>query len=129
MRVITRHSKLLYFLKHLPRWQFLSLSAIVATEATVRGTGSSCPDGTKKPARGERSARSLGRLRNEGEPRGRDVLTLAEAVAYSREEQERSPVMIRPGVLKSIEPCGANVEPAGTGAHGPHWRRNGAPLE
>ncbi len=40
MRVITRHSKLLYFLKHLPRWQFLSLSAIVAIEAAVRGIGS-----------------------------------------------------------------------------------------
>ena len=59
MRVITRHSKLLYFLKHLPRWQFLSLSAIVATEAAVRGIGSRLLGGVKKSARGERLARSL----------------------------------------------------------------------
>ena len=37
MRVITRHSKLLYFLKHLPRWQFRTLSAIVRLEAAIRG--------------------------------------------------------------------------------------------
>ena len=37
MRVITRHSKLLYFLKHLPRWQFESLAAIVSVEAAIRG--------------------------------------------------------------------------------------------
>jgi len=37
MRVITRHSKLLYFRKHLPRWQFQSLARIVAGEARLRG--------------------------------------------------------------------------------------------
>lgn len=37
LRVITRHSKLLYFRKHLPRWQFLSLCGLVALEARVRG--------------------------------------------------------------------------------------------
>ena len=37
MRVITRHSKLLYFRKHLPRWQFLGLSWIVRLEAAVPG--------------------------------------------------------------------------------------------
>ena len=37
MRVITRHSKLLYFLKHLPRWQFESLAAIVSAEAVIKG--------------------------------------------------------------------------------------------
>ena len=37
MRVITRHSKLLYFHKHLPRWQFRTLVAIVRGEALVRG--------------------------------------------------------------------------------------------
>ena len=36
MRVITRHSKLLYFLKHLPRWQFLGLCGIVRIEAAIR---------------------------------------------------------------------------------------------
>jgi hypothetical protein len=37
MRVITRHSKLLYFQKHLPHWQFLGLHAIVSIEAKLRG--------------------------------------------------------------------------------------------
>lgn len=37
MRVITRHSKLLYFRKHLPRWEFLSLCRLVSAEARVRG--------------------------------------------------------------------------------------------
>ena len=37
MRVITRHSKLLYFRKHLPRWQFLGLCAVVAAESRVLG--------------------------------------------------------------------------------------------
>ena len=37
MRVITRHSKLLYFRKHLPRWQFRTMAAIVRVEAAVRG--------------------------------------------------------------------------------------------
>ena len=36
MRVITRHSKLLYFRKHLPRWQFLALCMVVATESRLR---------------------------------------------------------------------------------------------
>ena len=56
MRVITRHSKLLYFLKHLPRWQFWSLSAIVAIEAAIKGSGRGCWDGRTMSARGERSA-------------------------------------------------------------------------
>lgn len=37
LRIITRHSKLLYFRKHLPKWQFLCLSRIVWTEGLVRG--------------------------------------------------------------------------------------------
>ena len=37
MRVITRHSKLLYFLKHLPRRQFEGLAAIVSVEAAIKG--------------------------------------------------------------------------------------------
>lgn len=36
MRVITRHSKLLYFRKHLPRWQFEGLAGIVWVEALLR---------------------------------------------------------------------------------------------
>jgi len=37
MRVITRHSKLLYFRKHLPRWQFLGLAGLVVAEAGFQG--------------------------------------------------------------------------------------------
>lgn len=37
LRYVTRHSKLLYFRKHLPRWQFLGLSWAVAAEAWARG--------------------------------------------------------------------------------------------
>jgi GT2 family glycosyltransferase len=37
LRVITRASQLLYFRKHLPRRQFLGLSAVVAAEARMRG--------------------------------------------------------------------------------------------
>lgn len=36
LRVITRHSKLLYFRKHLPRWQFLGLCLVVAWEARLK---------------------------------------------------------------------------------------------
>ena len=37
LRYVTRHSKLLYFRKHLPRWQFLGLSWAVGVEARLRG--------------------------------------------------------------------------------------------
>lgn len=37
LRVITRHSKLLYFRKFLPAWEFHALSRIVEAEAVVRG--------------------------------------------------------------------------------------------
>lgn len=36
LRVITRASLLLYFRKHLPRWQFLALTAVVGLESRVR---------------------------------------------------------------------------------------------
>jgi GT2 family glycosyltransferase len=81
MRVITRHSKLLYFRKHLPRWQFLNLSAIVAIEAAIRGLWSKV---LRRPEEA-RAWRVIGdvvrRMRQGAEPRGRDVLTLAESVA------------------------------------------------
>jgi GT2 family glycosyltransferase len=38
LRVITRHSKLLYFRKHRPHWEFLALSWIVTAESAVRGS-------------------------------------------------------------------------------------------
>jgi N-acetylglucosaminyl-diphospho-decaprenol L-rhamnosyltransferase len=98
MRVITRHSKLLYFLKHLPRWQFLSLSAIVAIESAIRGTWSRL---WRRPQE-VRAWRTIGdvarRLRNGAELRGRDVLTLAESVARPEEDRGRAPLAQRPKI-------------------------------
>ncbi|QDV36748.1 glycosyltransferase family 2 protein [Tautonia plasticadhaerens] len=37
LRVVTRHSKLLYFLKHRPRWEFEVLARVVSAEAWIRG--------------------------------------------------------------------------------------------
>ena len=67
MRVITRHSKLLYFRKHLPRWQFLGLCAVVAAEARVLG---GVGDG---PGRAEeaRSWRTIARVARALRARGR----------------------------------------------------------
>lgn len=36
LRVVTRHSKLLYFLKFRPRWEFLALARIISVEARLR---------------------------------------------------------------------------------------------
>jgi N-acetylglucosaminyl-diphospho-decaprenol L-rhamnosyltransferase len=114
MRVITRHSKLLYFLKHLPRWQFLSLSAIVTIEAAIRGAWS----GLWRRPEDVRAWHTIGelacRLRNEAEPRGRDVLTLAESVAYSGRDLERSEPMPRPGDLKAKGASSESVQLAQT---------------
>ncbi len=80
MRVITRHSKLLYFLKHLPRRQFESLAAIVSLEAAIKGCWSRL---VRDPA----EARSWGviaeitrAMRAGRGPTGRRVLELAQSV-------------------------------------------------
>ena len=79
MRVITRHSKLLYFRKHLPAWQFHGLSWIMRTEAAVRGLGSRIL-GHASERRVWRTIRELTDRLNNGEVvRGRQVLMLAEA--------------------------------------------------
>jgi N-acetylglucosaminyl-diphospho-decaprenol L-rhamnosyltransferase len=78
MRVITRHSKLLYFLKHLPRWQFLGLSGIVTLESAIQGH--LCRYRYREED--ARAWRTIGdvarRLRNGAGLRGREVLALAE---------------------------------------------------
>jgi GT2 family glycosyltransferase len=80
MRVITRHSKLLYFRKHLPRWQFLGLSWIISLQATVLGYGSQVTRRTED-ARSWRTIREVARAFRAGVVfRGRDVLALAESV-------------------------------------------------
>jgi N-acetylglucosaminyl-diphospho-decaprenol L-rhamnosyltransferase len=81
MRVITRHSKLLYFLKHLPRWQFRVLAAIVAAEAALRGRWSWLR-GRPDEVWAWRAVGTMARRLRGGIPvRGREVLALAESVA------------------------------------------------
>lgn len=80
MRVITRHSKLLYFRKHLPRWQFLGLCGVVAAEARVRGVWATIR-GRADDARSWRAVVRVERaLRAGASLGGRDVLALADAV-------------------------------------------------
>ncbi len=91
MRVITRHSKLLYFRKHLPRWQFLGLYAIVAIEAKVKGAWAVArrrhPDDASSWRRIGRVAKLL---RDGNELRGRMVLELAEGVVVTGRGQDAS---------------------------------------
>jgi hypothetical protein len=80
MRVITRHSKLLYFRKYLPRWQFLALSWIVTTEASIRGTISRVR-GDAKATRAWMAIAHLARRFRAGQiVKGSDMLPLAEGV-------------------------------------------------
>jgi N-acetylglucosaminyl-diphospho-decaprenol L-rhamnosyltransferase len=83
MRVITRHSKLLYFRKHLPRWQFLVLAQIVLFESAVSERWSRF----RRRREEERSWQTIGeiarRLRKGDELRGSDVRKLAELVEVS----------------------------------------------
>jgi N-acetylglucosaminyl-diphospho-decaprenol L-rhamnosyltransferase len=88
MRVITRHSKLLYFRKHLPPWQFAALSSVVRLEARVQAAW--CR--VRSKAEETRSWRAVDRvtklLASGAELKGRAVLTLAEAVAEPLEDDE-----------------------------------------
>jgi GT2 family glycosyltransferase len=80
MRVITRHSKLLYFRKHLPRWQFLGLCGVVAAEARVLGALAGARHRADE-ARAWRTVLAVERsLRRGAALGGRDVLALADAV-------------------------------------------------
>ncbi|WP_435017380.1 glycosyltransferase [Tundrisphaera sp. TA3] len=79
MRVITRHSKLLYFRKHLPRRQFLALGVIVRLEAEVRAAWCGAR-GLAQEARGWRAIADVSRRLARGEDLGGPgVLELAEA--------------------------------------------------
>jgi N-acetylglucosaminyl-diphospho-decaprenol L-rhamnosyltransferase len=81
IRVITRHSKLLYFREHLPRWQFLVLSAIVSVEARFQMFRAKIRGNTEEVHRAWRTIAEMSRRFREGvPPLGRDVLTLAESV-------------------------------------------------
>ncbi len=79
MRVITRHSKLLYFRKHLPRRQFVILAWAIQAEAKARGAW--C---RMRGRSGLKTWRAVGwmarKLRSGADFHGRAVLELAESV-------------------------------------------------
>jgi N-acetylglucosaminyl-diphospho-decaprenol L-rhamnosyltransferase len=80
MRVVTRHSKLLYFRKHLPAWQFAALCAIVGAEARAREALNRFR-GRAVEARSWRAVLRVARLLRAGRDlRGRAVLAVAEDV-------------------------------------------------
>jgi GT2 family glycosyltransferase len=81
MRVITRHSKLLYFLKHLPRWQFLILIEIVRLEAAGQGVWSRLRSRPEEMCAWRAISELARQLRDGVGPRGGEVLTLAERVS------------------------------------------------
>jgi GT2 family glycosyltransferase len=83
IRVITRHSKLLYFLEHLPRWQFLVLSAIVSGEARFQTLRSRIRCNEEERRAWRLIAEISRRFRAGDPPRGHDVLTLAESVVVA----------------------------------------------
>jgi GT2 family glycosyltransferase len=110
MRIITRHSKLLYFLKHMPRWQFRGLCAIVAVEAAIRSRWSRA---LRRPedARAWRAIAELVRLLRTGAgPRGRDVLDFAESAVDPG--SARVPHSRRTGEFKVEGPKGRTPPPA-----------------
>jgi N-acetylglucosaminyl-diphospho-decaprenol L-rhamnosyltransferase len=85
MRVITRHSKLLYFRKHLPRGQFLGLVAIVRLEAAVRGAWARAR-GKSIDASAWRAVLEVARRLELGDDlRGREILELAEKATEARD--------------------------------------------
>jgi N-acetylglucosaminyl-diphospho-decaprenol L-rhamnosyltransferase len=91
LRVITRHSKLLYFRKHLPRWQFVSLSWIVRAEAELRGWWCRLRDREEERRAWRAIARLAPAMRRGVEVRGPAVRALAESVT----RPERGPVAAR----------------------------------
>jgi len=78
MRVITRHSKLLYFRKHLPGWQFAVMAAIVGAEAAVRGARAAWLGRGPEARAWHAIGRLAGQMRRGMGPVGRGVLALAE---------------------------------------------------
>lgn len=84
MRVITRHSKLLYFRKHLSRWQFWGLCGIVAAEAKVFGAWARLRGRGEEARSWETVARVERALRGGARLGGRDVLVLADTVSDIR---------------------------------------------
>lgn len=83
LRVITRHSKLLYFRKHLPGWQFEGLAAIVALEGTIRGMVAWARGRVAEHRAWGLVARLPATVRGPHRLRGTAVRELAERVVYA----------------------------------------------
>ena len=98
MRVITRHSKLLYFRKHLPAWQFAALNATVRLEARLREAACRAR-GRAREARSWRAVDRVAKLLGAGaDLQGRAVRIMAEAVEELAEDAEDPG---RPGIAST----------------------------
>lgn len=119
MRVVIRHSKLLYFRKHLPRWQFAALAGVVAAEARVRGGW--CRLLGKPGARAWRAVGEVARrLRAGDDLRGAEVLALADAADdHPDPDDEGRP---RPGRAARRRPRGSRARVTRNGCPSPTTR-------
>jgi GT2 family glycosyltransferase len=94
LRVITRHSKLLYFRKHLPGWQFRVLAQVISAESLIRGLWSRVR-GRREEAKAWQVIHGMTRWMRRGiVVRGRGVLELAEE-AISTPSEPIKPVRHR----------------------------------
>ena len=101
MRVIIRHSKLLYFRKYLPGWQFRGLSWIVSIESAARGLMAGAL-GRSEACRAWRAIRGMtSRLRAGTLVRGREALQLAEATELRNPEREGAGIVAYKGLDRS----------------------------
>jgi hypothetical protein len=102
MRVITRHSKLLYFRKHLPAWQFAALDAAVRVEARLRAAWCRAR-GRAEEARSWRAVDRVAKLLAAGaDLKGRAVLALAETVEGPVDEEEAPRISLGEPTTKTI---------------------------
>ncbi|WP_165071781.1 glycosyltransferase family 2 protein [Paludisphaera rhizosphaerae] len=110
MRVVIRHSKLLYFRKHASRPEFLVLTGIVALEAAVRGAWAALRRREDERRAWRAVAGIVRSLRRGGGPLGREVIETAErAVAVASTRLGDGP--IRPN--RSRRPARASRPPGG----------------
>lgn len=110
MRVIIRNSKLLYFRKHLPRWQFRALAGAIHAEARIQGLSAKV-QGRIEEARAWRTIAEMALAFRAGvEPRGRDVLRLAELVSSPACPEDSAAV----GTPSTAVPAGKRRGPLAT---------------
>ena len=96
LRVITRHSKLLYFRKHLPRWEFLGLSWVVSGESLIRGLACRLA-GKREHTRAWATIAAIASAMRRGfEIRGTEVLAMAEVCSDLRRPSGPSETSRRP---------------------------------